>query len=324
MTTHHTEPDEAEARAALLRLGARPAGHALTDDVDDQAAAPAAPAAVPPMPDRPPTVGVPGPRRDGAPRLPDWWNSHKPELSVVDEQPEPAADTDEHDDAGDEPAAPESRRHRVLRILKGERAADSSERDDEDEDEIRETGGRRPRLRRVSKEPAADQGEESGEYDDEIRPAGEGRGRWRRPAATSGYERPRFSTPVFPRAGRERKSFAQAWREVDPATKWGLYHLTGLAGGLMLGVVGYATDVTASLAESPLPLRDNPAAYFWGAGAVLVVAVDRVTRRWFWLIGWCTRAVTTSVVVGAVLHGFTAGEAVANMPTLLDHLAHQH
>jgi hypothetical protein len=314
----HSEPDENETavRNALLKLGARPTGHAPLDGAEQQAA-PTAPhrpdpaaVVVPPRPENPPTDGVPRPGRVSQPRVPDWWAPDKPTLTGDDEQP----DTDDQaDDADGQPAddtddaeqAP-SRGRRLLTILNGQPS---------DGDE---TGGR-PRLRRTSKEPIPDLGEEAGEYDDEIRPAGEGRGHRR---STGPSRRPKISTPLFPR-DRERKSLIEAWGEVKPRTKSALYHLTGLAGGLAFGVVGYATEATRSVAESPLPLRENPDAYFWGASAVLVLAVDRATRRWSLVVHWVTRALTTSLLVGAVLHGNTVGEALANMPTILDQLSNQ-
>lgn len=320
----HSEPDENETavRNALLKLGARPAGHAPLDGAQQQAA-PAAPhrpapvpVVVPPRPEHPPTVGVPGPRPATQSRLPDWWAEKKPALTGDDE-----ADDDQADDIDGEPGDPlrNDQRYRLLRRLKGERAADSDEQDEPDEqDDEPADRRRRPRLPRVSKEPA-DLGEEFDEYDDEIRPVGEGRG-GRRSAGPS--RRPRISTPLFPRE-RERKSLVEAWGEVKPHTKAALYHLTGLAGGLAFGVVAYATEVTRSIDDSTLPLREDPAVYFWGAGAVLVLAVDRATRKWAWLVHWGARAMTTSVLVGALLHGNTVGEAIANMPTILDQLSDQ-
>ncbi|MER7477365.1 hypothetical protein ABTX60_06880 [Streptomyces sp. NPDC126510] len=332
MTTQHTEPDENETavRATLLRLGARPAGHAPVDA--EQQPAPAvgrqpAPVAVvvPPRPEHPPIIPAPARRQGSQPRVPDWWIDDKPALAVDDEQPE---QQDPQQADGDPLEA--DPRFGLLKILKKGRAARSEQQtgaDDDDQDDVPDDGiserTDRPGRRRVSKEPAADQGEESEEGADEIRRVGEGRGRRFRLPVKEASQRPRFSTPVFPREEKEKKSLAQAWRETRPDLKFALYNLTGLAGGLLFGVVGYATEVTRSVADSPLPLRDNVDAYFWGAGAVLVLAADRATRKWSWLVGWCMRGITVSVLVGALLHGNTVGEAIANMPTLLDHLSDQ-
>lgn len=312
MTTQHIQPDENETaiRAALLKLGARPAGHAPSDE-PEQPTPPAPVAVVPPMPEHPPTIPAQEPRRAGQSRLPDWWREDKPALTT---------DTDDGQD--------DERDGEVVNPDDGQDDDHAENADDGQDDEASERHDRPrwPRRRRVSKEPSADQGEQpeedDEEDDDEVRRVGEGRGRWLRlPVGRS--QRPRFSTPVFPRQERERKSLAQAWREIPPEAKFAAYHLTGLATGTLFGVVGYATEVTRSIADSPLPLRDNPDAYFWGAGAFLVLAVDRVTRKWAWLVGWCTRGITVSLIVGAVLHGNTVGEAIADLPTLLDRLSDQ-
>ncbi|MDQ0961975.1 hypothetical protein QFZ66_005853 [Streptomyces sp. B4I13] len=307
---NEVDEGETKVRAALRRLGARPAGHAPAEDAEQQPTPVAV--VIPPRPDYDPDVAVPGPRRALAPRLPDWRDPHKPELDTVDDGQEPD-DADASEESEEQPG--ESRRHRLLRIVKGER--DQPDSDDEQP---------APKPRQVSKGPA-DQGEEAeedAEEDlDEVRRVGEGRGRRFRLDVQESSQRPRFSTPVFPRHEQERKSLAQAWGEVHPSKKFALYNLTGLAGGLFFGIVGYATEITRSIADSPLPMRDNSAAYFWGAGAVLVLAVDRATRKWAWLVGWCTRGITVSVIVGALLHGNTVGEAVANMPTILDRLSDQ-
>lgn len=309
MTEYTPDEKETAVRAALLKLGARPAGHAPVDDTELRTAPAAvhrrAPVAVvvPPRPEHPPTIPAPGPRRASQPRMPDWWDENKPALADVDdEQP---GQQDPRQDDGD-PVEADSR-FRLLKVLKDGRAARREQQtDDQDDDQ--------------DEEPEEDDGEGA----DEVRRVGEGRGRRFRLPVKEASQRPRFSTPVFPREEKERKSLAQAWRETRPETKFAAYNLTGLAGGLLFGVVGYATEVTRSVADSPLPLRDNADAYFWGAGAVLVLAADRATRKWPWLVGWCTRGITVSVLVGAVLHGNTVGEAVANMPTILDRLSDQH
>ncbi|MEU2265000.1 hypothetical protein ABZ568_00800 [Streptomyces olindensis] len=331
MTTQHTEPDENETavRARLLKLGARPAGHAPVDA--EQQPAPAAgqrpaPVAVvvPPRPEHPPTIPAPTRRRGSQPRVPDWWSDEKPALTSADgdEQPE----QQDPQQTGGDPLEADPRFRRVQAILEGLAARSEQQTGpdgDDQDDEISERTDR-PGRRRASKEPAADQGEEPEEDADEIRRVGEGRGRRLRLPLKQASQRPRFSTPVFLHEEKEKKSLAQAWRETRPEVKFAVYNLTGLAGGLLFGVVGYATEVTRSVADSPLPLRDNVDAYFWGAGAVLVLAADRATRKWSWLVGWCMRGITVSVLVGAVLHGNTAGEAVTNMPTILDRLYDQH
>ncbi|WP_233646779.1 hypothetical protein [Streptomyces sp. BSE6.1] len=308
MTTQEIGPDEAAVRAKLHRLGFVPAGHDANTPADSPAPAPPRPDPDNDGPNDPPNPAVP------ASRLPDWRDPHKPTLGADDEDVDdaPGEPAEDVDGAPEEPA--DSRRRRVLKLVKGEPADDGDEPDDVDEDTDRHD---RPRPVKVTKEPADDQDEDPGEDDDEIVEAGEGRGRrFRIPRSSAPSRRPPFSTPVFPRAPKERKSFAQAWREIDPSIKWLMYHGSGFVGGLAFGVVSFATDVTRSVAESPLPLRENPDAYFWGAGAVIVLAVDRATRSWARIIHWCARGVTTSLLIGALLHGNTIGDWLHSLPTL--------
>ncbi|MFF0206385.1 hypothetical protein [Streptomyces althioticus] len=288
--TSHTEPDENETaiRERLQRLGARPAGHAPADNVGQPAP-------------QPPAVATPAriPAQRTSSRLPDWRERSKPPLTLVRDEPEP----DEPEPAEPEPGEPEpvepepdkgaspepKQRVRKTRQPRPDSEPPADEDDDQEDDE--------------------DEDEEAGE-DDEIRPAAKPRRRIRR---TGPSRRP----PVVPPRDKERRSLIQAAKEMKPETKSAIYHLSGLAAGQAFGVVAFATDVARSLDESPLPIADNPDAYFWMVAAVAVLAVDRVTRNWSWLIAWATRGLTTSLAVGYVLHGNTVGEALSNLPTFL-------
>lgn len=290
--TDRIEPDEDETavRTMLRRLGVRPAGH----DVDDAEQQPAAVAA-PPKPE--PAVTVPGPRRASALRLPDWWNEKKPALGADDEpSAAPAGDAEDGDEPGEEP--------------------DLDEHDDEQDDAPAEQPARRrrPRLLNVVKRPHADDGDGQAEEDEEEPADGDEDAGEEQPAKRAGRSRPSgggsarppFATPAFPTATateKERKSLVQAVREVSPEAKFLIYHGTGLGAGWFFGIPQYVHDVTRSIAESPLALRDNPDAYFWGVGAALLLAVDRATRKWVMLVHWAVRGVTTSAVIGAALHG---------------------
>ncbi|WP_327345921.1 hypothetical protein [Streptomyces europaeiscabiei] len=281
------DEDESAVRETLRRFGVRPAGYA------DDGEQPPAPVVVPPKPDYAPTVTAPAPRGAGAPRLPHWWDDRKPELPTGD-QPAVAASSDdegEHDEPGEKPDEPEAA--------------------DDDQDDEQPTG--RPRLQVVKRDHADDpddQGEDGGEEPaDDDEDAGEGPAkrsvrRWR--PAGGGSARPPFATPAFPSAtdtAKERKSLVQAAREASPEAKWLISHASGLATGFVFGIPQFAHDVTRSVAESPFALRDNPDAYFWAVGAVLVLSLDRATRNWWLLVAWATRGLTTSVVIGALLHG---------------------
>lgn len=286
--TGHTEPDENETaiQERLRRLGARPAGHAPDDNVGQPA--PQTPAATA-------TASIPA-QRTGS-RLPDWRDRSKPPLTLIKDEPEPdepepdEPEPDEPEPDGDESPTPRRKRARKTRQPRpdSEPPADDTDEDDDQED---------------------DEDEEAGEKDDEIRPATKPRRRTRR---TGPSRRPK----VLPPRDKERRSLIQAAKEMKPTTKSAIYHLSGLAAGQAFGVVAFATDVARSLDESPLPIADNPDAYFWIVAAVAVLAVDRVTRNWSWLVAWATRGLTTSLAVGYALHGNTVGEALSNLPTFL-------
>ncbi|MEU1180589.1 hypothetical protein ABZ464_23605 [Streptomyces sp. NPDC005820] len=294
--TEHIEPDDDETavRTALLRLGVRPAGHAPDDEAEQQPAT----VAVPPKPDYEPTAKVPAPRRASAPRMPGWWEERKPQLALVGDEPAATGHDDEEkpapgepDDAddqeeGEEPTeqAERRRRPRLQKVLKRSRADDDGDPDDLGEEDEEEPG---------------DDDEDAGEG----QPAKRAR-RWR--PSGGGSSRPPFATPVFtPATGqaKERKSLVQAAREMSPEAKFLIYHGTGLGAGFFFGIPQYAHDVIRSIADSPLALRDNPDAYFWGVGAVLLLALDRATRRWSLVVHWAARGLTTSAVIGAALHG---------------------
>lgn len=282
--TSHTEPDENETaiRERLQRLGARPAGHAPVDNVGQPAPQP--PAVATP-------VRIPAQRTSS--RLPDWRERSKPPLTLVRDEP------DEPEPVEPEPGDPEP--------VEPEPDKDASP---EPKQRVRKTRQPRPDSEPPADEDDDQEDDEAGEDDDEIRPAAKPRRRIRR---TGPSRRP----PVVPPRDKERRSLIQAAKEMKPETKSAIYHLSGLAAGQAFGVVAFATDVARSLDESPLPVSDNPDIYFWTIAAVAVLAVDRVTRNWAWLIAWATRGLTTSLAVGYLLHGNTVGEALSNLPTFL-------
>ncbi|MGO4426492.1 hypothetical protein AB4Z54_49285, partial [Streptomyces sp. MCAF7] len=89
---HEPDENETNVRAALRRLGVRPAGH----DADDEQQPVPAPVAAPPEPTYPPAAAVPRPRPSGAPHLPDWRMVRKPDLPAAGthEKPPSAPPTD--------------------------------------------------------------------------------------------------------------------------------------------------------------------------------------------------------------------------------------
>ncbi|MGW4731785.1 hypothetical protein ACWEQC_21925 [Streptomyces shenzhenensis] len=283
--TDHIAPgdDETAVRTMLRRLGVRPAGHDA-----EQRAAPAV-AEIPPMPDYPPTVTVPGPRRASVPRFPDWWDDRKPELG---------ADDQDSDEPGEESAAVEQH-----------------DGDDQDGEPVEQPARRlRGRLRKVVTRPKADDGDEPDDLgeDDEEDPvegdedAGEGQpqkrsARRRRPRGEP--TRPPFATAVPLYRQPEKKSLIELAREIPVHKKWLLYIGSGFAAGWYFGVPQFVREATASVAQHEGKLRDNPDVYFWGVVALAVVAFDRATRRSWFLIAWATRGLTVCLVLGALLYG---------------------
>ncbi|MGA5599580.1 hypothetical protein ACPCUF_00840 [Streptomyces griseoincarnatus] len=291
--TSQIEPDENETaiREALRRLSARPAGHAP----DESAGQPRRAAAMK-------TARIPVQRTNS--RLPDWRVPNKPPLALVQDEPEPEPGEPEPGEPEPEPGegeSPAGRRKPRLRLPRRPRPdeeapADDPDEDDDQEDDEDDDAGERKQAKKTA---------------DEILPAQKPNRRWARPTGPS--RRP----PVIPPRDKGRRSLIQAAKEIRPETKSAIYHLSGLAAGQAFGVVAFATDVARSLDESPLPIRDNPDAYFWIVAAVAVLALDRVTRNWPWLIAWATRGLTTSLAVGYVLNGNTVGDALSNLPTFL-------
>ncbi|MEH0579046.1 MULTISPECIES: hypothetical protein [Streptomyces] len=294
--TEHLEPDDDETavRTALLRLGVRPAGHATDDDSKGEQQ-PAPPAVqVPPMPDYEPAVMVPGPRRGSAPRLPDWWKARKPALD--EPAPPPGDDAEDGEDQGEKPAL-------------AEHGDDEAEDDQAAEQPARRRG---PRLRKVEKRPDSDDADDLGEEDEEEpadgdedagerQPAKRAR-RWRRSPA--GSVRPPFTAPGIPLYTQpERKSLAEAIREIPPHLKWIAYTSSGFATGWYFGIPQFVTAATASIAQHPGRIQDNPDAYFFGALALAVLLANRATRRSWWLLVWVTHGLTWCLIIGTLLYG---------------------
>ncbi|MFF5655245.1 hypothetical protein [[Kitasatospora] papulosa] len=278
--TQRTELDDDETAVRARLFGLLDVRLPEHEDDEQPAAVAAAPVPEPVAPE--PVALVKDLPRVSTDRLPDWRDPHKPELSGAEPEPsgepepvepEPGAEPEPVADDG-EPA--ESRARRVLRLVKGERPDQDDDQDDEDEDD----------------QDDDDEDDQAGEK----RPAEPAP----RPPGNPGFERPAFATPAFP---AERKSVIQAVRQTPPEVKWLIFQATGLVVGFYFRIPQFAHEVTRSVAESPLGLRDNPDAYFWGVGLLLVLIIDRRTRRWWLPLSWATRAITTSVLIGAALHG---------------------
>ncbi|MFF5019096.1 hypothetical protein [Streptomyces sp. NPDC001165] len=115
--------------------------------------------------------------------------------------------------------------------------------------------------------------------------------------------RPPFATAVPLYGAPEKKSLAELVREIKPHQKWLLFAGTGFGTGWYFGIPQFVTAATASVAHHGGRLQDNPDVYFWGVAALIVISLDRATRRSWFVLAWLTRALTVCVVVGAVLYG---------------------
>lgn len=103
------------------------------------------------------------------------------------------------------------------------------------------------------------------------------------------------SRPVSP-----RQSLADAWDSVPYRLKWLGYHATAAYLGWSVGLVDYATYVTAWIADTGLI---GPQAVFWYCAAGATVLLHHRTRGWWWPVAWLAAVPACSVVVGVLLHG---------------------
>lgn len=215
--------------------------------------------------------------RRSAPRLPDWWEEHKPLLSVRDETPPAApapADPAEDDTAAEEDQAPE----------------DTPTKDTED---TGDTGD------------AEDTGEEDREEDPEdTAPASKippMLSRWRR--APRLRRRPAFVAPGIPYAdGRDRRSLAEVIRSTPPHIRWLAYSGSALAVGWKAGWPQWVRDSVAYLAthEPSWTTSYCLTCYALAAG---VLVLDYRARRWPLPLAWAARIPSASLVVGVLLYG---------------------
>jgi hypothetical protein len=96
-----------------------------------------------------------------------------------------------------------------------------------------------------------------------------------------------------------RQSLADAWDNVPYRLKWLAYHGTAACLGWTVGLVDWATYVTAWIADTG-PV--GPQAVFWYAAAGTTVLLYRRTRSWWWPVAWLAAIPATSTVVGVLLY----------------------
>lgn len=125
-----------------------------------------------------------------------------------------------------------------------------------------------------------------------------------KPKKTAGKKR-RLPKPGAPRTAWDtrppspRQSLADAWDRIPYRLRWLAYHGTSAYLGWSIGLVDWATYVTAWIAHTG-PV--GPQAIFWYAAAGATVLVYRRTRGWWTPVAWLAAVPVSSTVVGVLLY----------------------
>jgi hypothetical protein len=136
-------------------------------------------------------------------------------------------------------------------------------------------------------------------------PVRDAKGKKPRPAKAATKKKAKKPKPGTPRAafdGRPpspRQSLADAWDRVPYRLKWLAYHASAAYLGWSVGLVDWATYVTAWIAQTGLV---GPQALFWYSAAGATVLVYRRTRGWWTPAAWLAAVPVTSTVVGVLLY----------------------
>lgn len=126
-----------------------------------------------------------------------------------------------------------------------------------------------------------------------------------KPASKPGKKKQRKPKPGAARAAVDsrppspRQSLAEAWDRVPYRLKWLAYHASAAYLGWTVGLVAWATYVTAWIADTGLL---GPQALFWYAAAGGTLLVYRRTRGWWRPVAWLAAVPATSTVVGVLLY----------------------
>lgn len=126
-----------------------------------------------------------------------------------------------------------------------------------------------------------------------------------KPARKPGKKKQRKPKPGAARAAVDsrppspRQSLAEAWDRVPPRLKWLAYHASAAYLGWTVGLVDWATYVTAWIATTGLV---GPQALFWYAAAGGTVLIYRRTRGWWHPVAWLAAIPVSSTVVGVLLY----------------------
>lgn len=126
-----------------------------------------------------------------------------------------------------------------------------------------------------------------------------------KPASKPGKKKQRKTKPGAARAAVDtrppspRQSLAEAWDRVPYRLKWLAYHASAAYLGWTIGLVDWATYVTAWIAATSLV---GPQALFWYVAAGATVLIYRRTRGWWRPVAWLAAVPATSTVVGVLLY----------------------
>lgn len=125
--------------------------------------------------------------------------------------------------------------------------------------------------------------------------AGQPRTKRRRPARASTPQRAPLTWEQSP-----RQSLADAWGRVPARLKWLAYHASAAYLGWTVGLVNWATHVTAWIASTGLV---GGQALFWYAVAAATFLLHHRTRGWWPPVAWLFAVPVSSTVVGVLLYG---------------------
>ncbi|MFZ3595091.1 hypothetical protein [Streptomyces sp. BH104] len=213
--------------------------------------------------------------RQGASRLPDWWQRDKPLLDTYDNGPGGG-------EGDPKPPCEHPNPHEVRAAPTGELVAYWCE--------GCETQLEVPELEDGDNEP-----EDGDAVPSKIR------GHWRRKGSAARiYRRPAYrdSKPA------PRQSLIQWWLNMDAPSRWLLYNGVALGIGFQIGVPQFFKAETAYLAVTYGSWTAWPV-FLWYGLALAIWVIDHRTRGWFPLFALAGRIPLISMVVGCLLYGST-------------------
>lgn len=155
--------------------------------------------------------------------------------------------------------------------------------------------------------PATEERAES-EPQEKPAPAAPAKATRLRPAKTAPKKKAKKAKPPKPGTPRAafdgrppapRQSLADAWDRVPYRLKWLAYHASAAYLGWSMGLVDWATYVTAWIAQTGFV---GPQALFWYAAAGGTVLIYRRTRTWWLPAAWLAAVPVTSTVAGVLLY----------------------